>query len=113
MEFLILLVVSSLLCVPAWYFAQKRKSWFEWDYGTVFGPAPFWYALSIAGVGHQSLGNLIELLIVATFVPLAVSWRIFFLDKLLKNPIRSSLIIGAVCFILPLVLRLTMPLLPE
>lgn len=113
MAFIILLVVSPVLCVPAWYVAQKRKSWFAWDYGTVFGPTVCWYALSIAGVGHQSMGNLIELLIVAAFVPLAISFRIFFLDKLLNNPLRSSLIIGAVCFILPLVLRLTMPQLPE
>jgi hypothetical protein len=113
MEFLILLALSGLLCVPAWYVAQRRKSWFEWDYATVFGPIPFWYALSIARIGPQSMGNLIELVVVAVFVPLAVSCRVFILDRLWKNPKRSSMIICAVCFILALGLRLAMPLLPE
>lgn len=113
MEFLILLVASVLLCVPAWYIARKRKSWFGWDYATVLGPLPFWYVLAIARIGSQSLSNLIELVIVAAFVPLAVWSRVFVVDRVSKEPARSSLIACGVCFLVPLVLRLAMPTLAE
>ena len=113
MELLFLLVLSSLLCVLAWYIARERRSWFWWDYATVLGPMLFWYALSILQVGPQSLSNLIELLVVGAFVPIAVSCRVFLLDRLSKSTMRSSLIASVACFVLPLALRLAMPPLPE
>ena len=113
MEFLLLLVLSSLLCVPAWYVARGRRSWFWCDYATVLGPMLLWYALSILQVGPQSLSNLIELLVIGAFVPIAVSCRVFLLDRLSKSAMRSSLLTSAVCFVLPLVLRLAVPPLSE
>ena len=57
MELLVLLLVSCLLCVPAWYVARERRSWSGWDYATVFGPIPAWFALSVVQIGSQSLSN--------------------------------------------------------
>ena len=71
-----LLIVSSVLCAPAWYVARQRRSWFWWDYATVFGPMLFWYALAVMQVGPQGLSNLIELLVVGAFVLVAVSCRV-------------------------------------
>ncbi len=113
MEFLALLATSGLLCVPAWYVARRRKSWFGWDYVSVFAPMPFWYALFILQIGAQSLSNLVELLIVGAFVPMAVSCRVFLLDRISQNSIRSSVLTCAICLVVPLGLRLGMPLLPE
>jgi hypothetical protein len=113
MEFLILLVVMALLCLPAWYVARKRQSWFGWDYATVLGPLPFWYALAVSRVGSASMSNLIELLVVAAFVPLAVSGRVFVADRILKQPMRWSLVVCGTCFLVPLILRLAMPAIPE
>ena len=98
MELLFLLVLSCLLCVPAWYVARGRRSWFWCDYATVLGPMLLWYALSILQVGPQSLSNLIELLVIGAFVPIAVSCRVFLLDRLSKSAMRSSLLTSAVCF---------------
>lgn len=113
MEFLISLAITVLLCMPAWYVARKRESWFGWDYATVLGPLPFWYALALANVGSASMSNLIELLVVAAFVPLAVSGRVFVADPLSKQPMRWSLVVCGMCSLVPLILRLAMPALPE
>jgi len=74
---------------------------------------PFWYALSILQIGSQSLGNLIELLAIGAFVPIAMTCRVFLLDRLSKSAMRSSLLVCALCFVLPLTLRLAMPPLSE
>ena len=113
MELLVLLVASALLCSPAWYIARKRGSWFSWDYVTVFGPPLFWFMLAIAHIGSQSLSNLIELVIVAAFIPLAVWSRVLLLDRFSKAPKRNSLVVCGVCFLVPLILRVAMPTLAE
>ena len=113
MEMPILLALSGLLCVPAWHVARQRKSWFGWDYIAILAPLPFWYALSILHIGSQSLSNLVELLIVGAFVPIALSCRVFVMDRLSGNAIRSSLLVCALCLVVPLGLRLAMPSLSE
>jgi len=114
MGFLALLVISFLVCIPAWYVARKRHSWYGWDYATVFAPIPIWLSLAIIQVGANSMSNLVELLILGAFVPLAVSARVFLLDRWWKNQLRNSLVILVICtVVLPLGLRLAMPALPE
>src|SRR5947207_2998047 len=114
MGFLILLALSFLLCIPAWYVARKRESWFAWDYATVFAPMPIWLALAVVQIGAKRMSNLVELLIVAAIVPLAVSARVFLLDSKWSNPTRNSLGVLFFCVVvLPLALRLAMPALPE
>jgi hypothetical protein len=61
----------------------------------------------------MSMGNLIEVLAVALFVPVALSVRVFLLDHHLNAARRSSIIVCVLCFGLPLVLRLTVPMIPE
>jgi hypothetical protein len=113
MEVLIPLMLAGFLCVPAWYVARKRGTWFGWDYLTILAPIPFWYVLSILGLGPRSLGNFVELFVVGAFIPIAVSCRVFLLDQLSRNAIRSSLAICALSILLPLGLRLAMPTLAE
>lgn len=114
MELVLFLMVSFLICVPAWYVARKRQTWYGWDYGTVFAPIPIWLALAIVQIGSNSMSNLVEVLILAALVPLAVSARIFLLDRWWGNPMRNSLVMLFICtVVLPLGLRLTMPELAE
>ena len=115
MIFLLLVPVTGfLLCVPAWYVARRREAWFGWDYLGVFLPLPLWFAFVITQIGQPSMSNfLVELLIIAAFVPLALSLRIFLLDRWFKNHEHSAMAMCAVCLVFPLVVRLAMPYLPE
>jgi len=114
MQFLFMLVGSPLLCLPAWHLARKTQRWYGWDYAAALGPIPFWFALMSMRVGHMSMANLIlELLVVATFVPTAISLRVFLLDRYVRDTRRSSIIVCVLCFALPLTLRLAVPGIPE
>jgi hypothetical protein len=113
-QFLFILVASPLLCLPAWHVARKARRWYGWDYATALGPIPFWFVLMSMRVGHMSMANLIvELLAVAAFVPAAISLRVFLLDQYVRDSRRSSIIVCALCFALPLALRLAVPGIPE
>lgn len=102
------------LCVPAWCFARQKRSWFAWDYATVFGPFLIWLMLAIGRVGSSSMSNLVELLVLAALVPAAISIRVFVLDRIWIDSIRSSLSVCFICCVVfPLALRLGMPELPE
>jgi hypothetical protein len=113
-EFLLILAASPLLCAPAWHVARKAQRWYGSDYAAALGPIPFWFLLMSMRVGAMSLSNLfVELLSIAAFVPIAVSLRVFFVDRYVHETRRSSGIVCAICFALPLVLRLTVPGIPE
>lgn len=113
MHFLMLLGLSLLLCLPAWHVARNSRRWSGWDYASALGPIPFWFLLLTMRIGHMSIGNLVELLAVAFFVPVALSVKVFLLDYYLNDTRRSSIVVCALCFALPLVLRLTIPMIPE
>ena len=109
-----MLAGSPLLCVPAWHVARKTQRWYGWDYAAVLGPIPFWFMLMSMRIGPMSLSNLfVELLATAAFVSVAVSLRVFLVDRYFRDTRRSSIIVCAICFALPLVLRLAMPGIPE
>lgn len=113
MEFLLVLAGTSSLWVPVWYVARKTQRWYGWDYASVLGPIPFWFMLMTMGIA-MSLSNLfVELLAIAAFVSVAVSLRVFLVDRYFRDTRRSSIVVCAICFALPLVLRLAMPGIPE
>ena len=111
--FIILVAVILILSAPSYYYANKQNNWFKWDYGLCIAPLAFWFLLVAIGIGPQSLANLIELIIIGGIVPILLAFRIFFLDKVLSTPRRNSIIIFVLCMIIPIILRLTMPLIPE
>ena len=78
-------------------------------------PAPvlIWYLLVAAGVGPQSLSNIVELFIIAVAVLALAYVRVFVLDRLTGSPKTNAIVILALSVIVPIVLRLTMPVLPE
>lgn len=113
MGFALVLGGGFLACWPAWFMARKRRAWYDWDYMSLLAPLPLWLMLTILHIGAASLTNLvIEPIVVALFVPLALSLRVFVLDRIFTNLGRSSKLILAACLFLPLWLRLFLPVLP-
>lgn len=109
----VLMLGAALLSLPPWLVAKRRGTWFSWDYTLPVVPATLWLFLAGAGVGPQSLSNLVELLAVLAVVPLAVWVRVFALDRAWKNQQLNSVACFVCCLALPVVLRVSMPLLPE
>jgi hypothetical protein len=113
MDFILILAASPLLCTPAWYIARKATRWYGWDYASALGPIPFWFLLLAMRIGPMSMGNLVELLAVALFVPAVISLRVFLLDRYFTDTRRSSIVLCVICLSFPLALRLMVPVIPE
>jgi hypothetical protein len=100
-------------CWPAWFFARQRRAWYDWDYMSLFAPLPLWLVLTILHIGSNDIASLVvEPILVALFVPVALSLRVFLLDNLFKDIGRISKFTLGACLFLPLWLRLVMPWLP-
>ncbi len=108
-----LLAFSAVFAAPAWYYARRGQRWFVSDYVTVFAPVVLWFLLTLLGIGPQSLANIVEVLAVAAFNPIALTMRVFVLDRLWPRPGFWSRLCMLAGLALPLMLRLTMPVLPE
>jgi hypothetical protein len=110
---LILVAVSSLLSVPAWHWSKKQHQLFPWDYGLPVYPLLMWFLLVELGIGPQSLSNLVELFIVSAFAVGVVYLRAFVFHRLFTNAYASSMMSIVMVLVCPVILRLTMPHLPE
>jgi len=109
----VLLACSAVLAAPSWYYARQDYRWFVSDYVTVFAPVFLWFLLTFLGIGPQSLANIVEVLAVAAFNPITLTMRVFVLDRLWPRPGSWSRLCMLIGLALPLMLRLTMPILPE
>jgi hypothetical protein len=108
-----LLAFSAVLAAPSWYYARRGHRWFVSDYVTVFAPVVLWFLLTLLGIGPQSLANIVEVLAVAAFNPMTLTMRVFVLDRLWPRPGFWSCLCLLTGLALPLMLRLTIPILPE
>jgi hypothetical protein len=72
-----------------------------------------WLGLMFSNIGHPSLANLIEgaWLMMASIV-LAYT-QVFIIDRLLKKPPGTSAALATILCIAAIILRITMPTLPE
>lgn len=108
-----LMVLAVALCVPAWRYARQRQgaSWLLLLLGV---PATIvWILLSAAGVGAQSLSNLIEVPGLLLLSVVACHLQVFLLDRLFPRPAHTSVWLAGALVLIALVLRLTVPVLPE
>lgn len=111
--FPVLVVLAVALCLPAWLYARQRQgaSWLLLLLGV---PATIvWALLTAAGVGAQSLSNLIEVLGLLLLSVVACHFQVFLLDRFLSRPPHTSMWLAGVLVLVALLLRLTTPLLPE
>ena len=111
---LVVLVLGSLILnAPAWAYARRHhgaSALLLW-LGT---PAlVVWIGLMFANIGHASLANLIEgaWLMMASVV-LAYT-QVFIIDRLVKKPAGTTAALAAILCIAAIILRITMPTLPE
>lgn len=108
----IVLGVPAVAMIPAWQHARRQRSLFAWDFLVPIAPAAIWIYVTSAGIGHQSLANLIELPICIGVAMAASYVRILWVKGRLRNLVVSGLV-AALSIYLPFVLRARMPLLPE
>lgn len=72
-----------------------------------------WIGLMFSNIGHPSLANVIEgasLMMVS--VVLAYT-QVFIIDRLVKKPAGTTAVLATILCIAAIILRLTMPTLPE
>ena len=111
--FSIATIFAFIVCLPPWLYARRRARWFCWDLASFVIPELIWFGLAIFGVGAQSLANLIEVFMILLTVIVVVYLRVFLLDRLTPHPRFNSFLAFCFCCLSPLLLRLSMPILPE
>jgi hypothetical protein len=112
--YLVVLVLGSLILnAPAWAYARRHQGasalllWL----GT---PAlALWIGLMFANIGHASLANLIEGAWLMMASVILVYTQVFIIDRLVKKPAGTTAALAAILCIAAIILRITMPTLPE
>lgn len=109
----LILLLSILICAPAWYVANKRNAWYPWDYLTAGAALPIWILLSIFQVGHQSMGNFVEIPVILLFPGVLLNTRVFLGRHLEVTPERQSMVCFAILVMLVVAVRILSPEIPE
>jgi hypothetical protein len=108
-----LFVLAAVLCIPGWLYARRRQG-ASWLLLCLAVPAAVvWMLLTGAGVGAQSLSNIIEVLVLVLLSVVGCYLQIFLLDRYFPKPRRTSVWLAVLVALVGVVLRLTMPVLPE
>lgn len=111
--FTLLLVFAVLLIFPGWLWFRSKSTQTAWLLALpVFG-ITFWIALVVAGIGPQSLSNLIEVLGVVVASVLMPYIKFLVIDRSPTFRSRGLIICYASVTLITLGFRLLMPLIPE
>lgn len=107
------LATPVLICVaiglPILILKSKSDKVFLWEYLVLILPVLVWNFLSMSGVGSESLANISEVYVLSVLV---VIYLVFRSRGVSMGPGAKA--IGTVCLlILPIILRLLFPSLPE
>lgn len=108
-----MVMVPMALIYPGWCKADQRK---RQGASVLFLPLAgmaLWGALIVAGLGAQSLANLVEVVIVCAMAVVVAYVKFHVLDHEIKSAVKSSAVAWGLLAIAVIVLRLLMPLLPE
>lgn len=108
-----LLGLAAALCLPGWSYARRRQGASSLLLFMAMPATIIWVLLSGAGIGAQSLSNLIEVLVLLSLGVAACYLQVFFLDRHLSRPPRTSAWLAGALVLVGLPLRLMMPVLPE
>ncbi len=109
----IVLVVAVVLCIRAWHVGQKAKTWYAWDYLTTFAALPIWILFALFHVGHQSMGNFVEVPLVLVLPGLLLTAKTMLVKRVRTDPERLSMVAFWILAALILAVRLLTPELPE
>lgn len=70
-------LLSSALCLPAWWFSRRRGYFYAWETMLPSVPVLLWILLTYLGIGPQSLGNIVELPVAVIFFTAGVYLKSF------------------------------------
>ena len=111
--FLVLVALSCAAIYPA-YLASRRRG--AESRLLVVAPVPavvVWVALTASGYGAQSLSNIVEVFAIFGLGVVLAYVKVFVFDKAHSGARVSTYGLVALLVVLALVLRATMPILPE
>jgi len=106
-------VLSSALCVPAWWLSGRRGYLYPWEPALPALPVLLWLLVTYLGIGAQSLGNLVELPLVIAIFTAMVYLKSFAFRRWGIPKRTAAVILAALAALIPLALRLSFPWMPE
>lgn len=116
MIFLFTLLVILAICpiLPDWLRLRKDRLQTAWLLAALpaFGIG-LWLLITAAGIGAQSLSNLIEIFIVSAAAVLVAYVKFFAFDRFSALQARGTLVAFVLVAVITVGLRLLMPVLPE
>ena len=108
-----LVALPFLLILLGWLWFRRKHKQSLWLLALpVFGVG-LWIALAAAGIGAQSLSNIVELFYVAAIAVVVAYVKFLAFDRMSALQTRGTAIAFAVIALTTIGLRLFMPLLPE
>jgi hypothetical protein len=105
-----LALVPGLITLPGWLWARRRRPQSVWLLFLAVPGLVTWIALAWAGVGSQSLGNVVELFAVAAAAIAAGYAKFILFDRWTRS---AGVVALVAVVVLTVVLRLLMPVVPE
>jgi hypothetical protein len=106
-------LLPMALIYPGWCKADQRK---RQGVSVLFLPLAgmtLWGALVFAGLGAQSLSNLVEVYVVCAMAVVIAYIKFHMLDREIKRAGKSAAVAWGLLAIAVIALRLLMPVLPE
>jgi hypothetical protein len=113
--FSIILLVIAIFALPATFLLREQKCTTWWDFTYPFAGVAAWIILSAFDIGAtMSLSNLaIEVFGIAV-ASIFLPWVLWFMSRLVKKqPKKLSFVFTLLPIIVAVIMRLTMPTLPE
>jgi len=108
-----MMALPVFLILPGWLWFRRKRKQSVWLLALpVFGVG-LWLALALAGVGAQSLSNIIELFYIAVIAVVVAYVKFLAFDRMSALQARGTAIAFAAIALTTIGLRLFMPLLPE
>ena len=109
----IIVLVPIIFCLPGWIIARKRYNATPWSLNFALPGLLLWILLAIGGIGAQSMGNIVELLYLCFgSIPLYYL-KVLFIDKIRPDTRMNTIILTLVICLAAVLMRMTMPVLPE
>ncbi|WP_057923095.1 hypothetical protein [Lysobacter capsici] len=111
--FAVLTALATLLILPGWLWLQRARPRSAWVLVLPQFGINLWLAIAAAGIGAQSLSNLIELFGVAAVGVAIAYFKFLVLDRSSALSSRATAIAFGLIALAAIGLRLLMPILPE
>jgi hypothetical protein len=107
------ILVAALASGPAWWAARRRGTWLAWDYASLITPFGLWLVLANLGFGSQSLGNLVEPMVLVVAIPILNSIRVFLVERWSRLRTVNSIAVFVILNFAAVGLRAFVPQIPE